>query len=153
MDKTPSHNLRNWRAYAISVAAMVMITASVAAYLVLTPSGADALRLATTKQPERFTELYFNNTGALPTQVTAGKLYTFSFDVTNREYTTTEYLAQTSIVTGTSTTPLRNYTFELREGASQNESVTFKAPEAGTQFELMVTLPNQNETIYFRSAS
>ncbi len=131
---------------------MIALTAAVAAYLVFTPSGANALHLATTKQPERFTELYFNNSQKLPTQVTPGKYYTFSFHVTNQEYSTIDYTAQASFVSGTLTRPLRTLSFVLPQGGSQDETVTFQAPKT-SQFELEVSLPNQNETIYFRSAS
>ncbi len=49
------------------------------------------ITLATTVQPERFTELYFENHLSLPSAVTIGTSYSFTFTIHNLEYRDTLY--------------------------------------------------------------
>lgn len=43
------------------------------------------ITLATTHQPETFTELYFENPNSLPAQIEPGKKYSFAFTIHNLE--------------------------------------------------------------------
>ena len=153
MNNTPSHKTTSWKSYAAHIAAMVGITLAAVIFFTVTAGGVNALHLATSKQPERFTELYFDNTLQLPTTVTAGRRYSFSFHITNQEYETTTYTPQVSLVEPHATIPVRTYTFALNQGNQVDQTVYFIAPYAGTQFEVKVTLPAQNQSIYFRSQS
>jgi uncharacterized membrane protein len=112
-----------------------------------------AFYLATTKQPERFTELYFNNSINLPTQITATKIYSFSFHVTNHEAETESYAAYVTILQNGHPSQLQITKFTLPDGAGQDVTVHFTTPKAGTALELIVSLPANAESIDFRSKS
>lgn len=64
----------------------------------------EAITLATTKKPETFTELYFENHTQLPTKIEKGKEYSFSFTIHNLEnqdmvYPYTVYLQRDNVKT------------------------------------------------------
>jgi hypothetical protein len=116
-------------------------------------SVAHAFYLATTKQPERFTELYFNNSQNLPTQVTAGLTYSFSYHVTNHEAQTESYTAIVTMLQNGRPAQLETTKFSLPDGQGQDVTVHFKAARTGETLELIVSLPANQESIDFRSKS
>jgi hypothetical protein len=110
-----------------------------------------AIMLATTHQPERFTELYFNNHQLLPTQIPAGKPITFSYHVTNHEAGPVVYYARVSIVANGKVELLKYDTVTLADGEGRDRSVVFTESLPNQNLQLIVELPNQSQSIYFRT--
>ncbi len=83
---TKSHILRN------TLIALFVISAILAFAYVNKEAVHQTLdNLKLIPRPERFTELYFNETSALPKETVAGKPMNFSFTVHNREGVTMNY--------------------------------------------------------------
>jgi hypothetical protein len=113
----------------------------------------NTLALATTHQPETFTELYFNNSWSLPKTVTAGVPASFSYHVTNYEAKDNLYEAQATLVEDGASTTIARGRFLLTNGEGKDVSVTFTPTAPNQQLELIVALPAQKESIHFWSQS
>lgn len=109
--------------------------------------------LSTTEQPERLTELYFDNPNNLPATVTAGKPVTVSYHVHNLEAQQTTYQVRVSLVVNGKVQTISQRSFVLPDDASVSIPVSFSASAAHQNLELVVDLLNENESIDFRSAS
>jgi hypothetical protein len=106
-------------------------------------------------QPERLTELYYENNAKLPTTYTPGSMQQFSFTVHNLEYRTTTYSFQTIEQSGDGTQShlLASGSFSL----AQNKYKTIPAPiypiDLGTRVEIITSLhisgDTNNETIHY----
>jgi uncharacterized membrane protein len=135
-------------------AAGVIVGLGMLAALVLTlPVGRQAFVLATTKQPEPFTELYFNNTNNLPKLVQDRVAAHFSYEVVNREGRAASYSAEVTLVENGKSESLGKQKLILLDNQSANETVTFTAAKPHETLELIVALPGQNESIHFWSQS
>jgi hypothetical protein len=110
-----------------------------------------AITLATTRQPEHFTELYFNNHQHLPAQLDVNVPTTFSYHVTNHEAGPVTYHAWISVVENGKVRLLSHDTFTLSDGAGNDHSVIFSEPLPHQNIQLIIDLPDQNQRIYFRS--
>jgi hypothetical protein len=125
----------------------------VAVFAWLNPTIHEDLILATSKQPERYTELSFDKSLVLPTTVTPGQPYSFAYHVTDNEFAQVNYEADVYVSVNGVAEPLETDRFSLTQGSSHDQIVHFLAPKAGTNMEFIVTLPGHNDTIYFRSVS
>lgn len=117
------------------------------------PTFRSDIALATSKQPERYTALSFDKSLTLPTTVTPGRPYTFTYHVTNNEFAQVDYEADVTVSVNGVTEPLEIDHFTLSQGDSHDQIIHFLAPKAGTTMQFVVTLPGYNDSIYFRSAS
>jgi uncharacterized membrane protein len=117
------------------------------------PAGKNDLTLATTRQPEKLTELYFNGVQYLPKTVDAGQVAQFSYNVTNHEATNVAYTAIITITENGKTRTLEQDEFTVKNGESHDATVRFSTPRAGTSLLITVSLPQVNQTIHFRSQS
>ena len=101
-------------------------------------------------QPERLTELYFNNSAHLPARYTPGQPQTLSFTVHNLEYRTMSYpYTVTATPDGSQTaTPLASGTLK---NLSQNQAIAtplnFTLPDLGPRVKVSINLPSVNESI------
>jgi uncharacterized membrane protein len=119
----------------------------------LTPTGKTDFTLATTRQPEKLTELYFNGVQYLPHAVTPQQLTSFSYNVTNHEAATVTYTAVITITENGKVRTLEHDEFIVKDGDSHDATVRFSTPNAGTSLLITVSLPQVNQTIHFRSQS
>jgi hypothetical protein len=119
----------------------------------MNPTFREDLILATSKQPERYTELSFDKSLVLPTTVTPGQPYSFEYHVTNNEFAQINYEAQVYVSVNGAIEPLETDHFTLTQGDSHDQIIHFLAPKAGTTMQFIVTLPGYNDTIDFRSVS
>lgn len=104
--------------------------------------------LATTKQPEKFTELYFDNHKTLPSLVKVGKEYLFEFNIHNLEEKTMEYPYEVYIETNGK----KNYIEKKSLILNQNNSVSIKENfivKEATKSAVVVNLLNKNQEIRF----
>ena len=131
----------------------------IAASLILIPAlwfgvHTNAFKLATTRQPEPFTELYFVKPEALPRQIDAGKAYTQSFAIANHENQTVTYTYQVSVTdaNGVKTdTPVK---VNIASASTVTRSFTYTEPTANQPDVLItVTLINKNQNIQFHVKS
>jgi len=113
---------------------------------------AKAYSLATSHQPERYTELYFNNAGQLPSYSPTGKSRTISFHITNHEARLMTYHFQTAVTVNNQTTITRG---EVRLGQNQgaDRSVSYVIPRPNLPAKIVVMLSERNLQISFRSTS
>lgn len=116
-------------------------------------SVASAVRLATTHQPERFTELYFNNHRLLPAVVKPKTARKLSFHIANHEsHTVTyHYAVIQSAAAGAASVQTGTVTLASNQGA--DEVATYTAPAVPEPFTVMVALMGRPEAISFRSQS
>jgi hypothetical protein len=112
-----------------------------------------AVTLATTHQAEKLTELSFNAVSYLPKTLEAGVPVSFSYNITNHESSDMEYAAVVTIVENGKPRLLERDIIHLRDGESQNVTVHFSTPNAGTAIEVIVRLPGQDLQIHFRGQS
>src|SRR6266403_2752810 len=122
------------------IAAITLITALATAAVIWHPAAARALTLATTKQPERFTELYFNDHQNLPKQVTAQRPAKFSYHVTNHEARDTHYHVRVSILENGQSRLLKLDDITLANNESKDITIQFATSKPGIQLELSVEL-------------
>jgi hypothetical protein len=96
--------------------------------------------------PERFTELYFTNSTAIPTSTTPGRSVTFAFTVVNHQGVTTTY-PYTSYFTDPSArrTILASGSVSLADGASITIPVSYSFTGASIAGEVIVDLPSLND--------
>jgi hypothetical protein len=116
------------------------------------PSVAYQLKLSTTELPQHNTVLYFDNPSKLPARAVAGKLINIDYHIDNQENITTKYRVSVDLVTDGHSKGLDEKTFTLPENAAVDLPVQF-TPAPNTNYELIISLPLQNEQIYFRCAS
>jgi hypothetical protein len=117
-------------------------------YSIYQPSIARTIGMATTYQPETYTELAFSSS-KLPAYVKTNTLNTFTFRVINHETKTVSY-HYTVTQSGVGIT---QGNLVLAAGAAASQPVSFKITRPRTIDDLVVHLDNTNQEIYFRSQS
>lgn len=105
---------------------------------------------ATSHQPERYTELYFSDPTALPSNVVHGTRLPVGFMVHNVEARTTAYTAQVSLVTTAGKTLNENkQSFALPANASESFTSDVTVPDDLGRAEVQVLLPSLKQSIHF----
>jgi hypothetical protein len=118
-----------------------------------TPVIKQAVALATTRQPEAYTELYFAAPSQLPRTIAAGKPTTFSYRITSHLTTTTTFKAYVTIVENGSSRLIKTDSLTLAPGKTGTANVTFTTPKSNTRLEVIVDLPARHQHIHFKSQS
>lgn len=125
-----------------------LVIFSAAALYVKVPRVRDAVALATTKKPETFTELYFENHLNLPSVVNVGKKYKYTFTIHNLEYETKDYPYEIYI----DTEEKKEYLEENSVTLTHDDSVTLNKAfvvTTATRSALVVNLTDKNQEIRF----
>lgn len=112
-----------------------------------------AIALATTRQPESFTELYFDHQDKLPFSIKSGTNNYFVFQITNHESKTVTYHYQILQSSTTGSVAIGGGTVTLTDGDFAHKRVTFKLKAPKSSATLIVKLVDQNQQINFRSKS
>lgn len=105
----------------------------------------DISRLALSKQPETFTELYFTDHLSLPKQIKQGVPYHFEFTVHNLEYKDFTYVYEVTA----DTLILENGQFLLKHDEIKTIPVTFRIVQPFERMKITVNLVNKNQPIHF----
>jgi hypothetical protein len=136
--------------WVITLAAFAL---AVAIYLGVSvnPNAIEATNLATTRQPEHYTELYFNNVQYLPRATKPRQLASFSYHVKNHEATEKSYTAIVTLTENGTTRILERNEFKLQSSGYENVSVRYITPLKKTNFTITVSLPELGQNIHFRS--
>jgi hypothetical protein len=109
--------------------------------------------LSTTQQPDRLTELYFDNPNALPKVTWAGKTEHVSYHVHNLESRTTTYTARVNLVVNGQIQTIQQNQFVLPNDGQLSIPVTYTPSAKNQHLQLSVDLLGQNESITFRSST
>jgi len=149
----PTHSQTRRRSL-IRTAVSICLVVSIAAVGIAqrTPL-AHAYHLATSRYPESYTELSFDQVAKLPTQVTAGGAYSYTVHVANHEGAVQTYELVATLATPGVTTATQTVTIRLQDGASADQTFTFSLPLAQTAAVVTVSLPAQQQSITFRTRS
>jgi hypothetical protein len=110
-------------------------------------SVARAFSLATTHQPERYTQLYFGNSAHLPLYSPAKKIERPSFYIVNHEAHTVTYQYRVTFTVGTKTTTLRQASVVLADGQSVGISFSYTMPAPNLAAQISVQLAGRAEHI------
>lgn len=109
-----------------------------------------ALQLATTHQPERFSELYFNDQSHLPTVVSVQTTKQFSFHTANHEANATHYNYVVIVGSNNDSHILKSGSFTLGYGASIDVPVSYSLPKPQQDYQIIVELIDRPQQIMFR---
>jgi hypothetical protein len=109
-----------------------------------------AFTLATTHQPERFTELYFSDYAAIPKTVTVGQAYQIPVTVVNDEAETYTYTYQAWEVVAGARTSIGTGGFTLTAGGSSHPTVNFTPLQTATIYQIVFELGGLNQQINVR---
>jgi FlaG/FlaF family flagellin (archaellin) len=112
-----------------------------------------AYSLASSHHPETYTELYFDNVVKLPTRVTAGKPYNFSFEVVNHEAKAMSYHYQVTVQTNQTSRTLASGDLLLKADGVAKVPVPITVNQVNLLSTITVSLAAQHESISFRSQS
>lgn len=112
------------------------------------PGVKEDVKLATTVQPETFTELYFENHLKLPSAVKVGSKYSFAFTVHNLEYKTFKYPYEVYIDTNDTRQYIQKRVFTLKQNNYITIKENFSVTEA-TRSAVVVNLISKNQAIDF----
>ena len=137
----------------LNIVGFIAVIGSTVAILWPAVSSSQAWTLATTHQPERFTELYFSHPQSLPTNVTTGKPVTVVYHITNQEAATTIYRPQVTLTENGHSRLISQAYLVLAAGQGSDLTVTFTTTLPHAQLEFVISLPDQQQTIQFRSQS
>ena len=107
---------------------------------------------ATSHQPTRYTELYFNNPTSLPVSVPRGSTLPVSFTVHNLEARSLQYAVTVSFIgPHNQALTVKQQQFALASTASKSITVPMIAPaDYHGNADVQVTLDNLHQSIHFK---
>jgi hypothetical protein len=146
LKKMPSHQLLG------AVILLFMVIAFGIGTFSTHGSIAQAFTLATTHQPERYSQLYFDNPARLPSYAPTGKTQTVPFSVVNNN---TEEMTYTYRVTTTigATTTSTVHSLRLANGQVTQLTTQFVIPKPLTKAHIVIQLLGTNEQLTLESTS
>jgi len=108
-----------------------------------------AYKLATTHQPERFTELYFTRPDALPASAAPGSRLPVAFTLHNQEAADTSYTYRITFTDPSGTVTLGTHSLRLKSGQQQAITQNVLVPAGDTRGEITVDLVHKDQSIHF----
>jgi hypothetical protein len=112
-----------------------------------------AYSLATTHQPEPYSELYFTNPSKLPLYSPAGKLEVLNFVITNHEGSRHNYSYSIEETRQGHSQTYQSTVFSLADGASLTRSVSYILPRSYQSIKITISLDGSSQQINFMSKS
>jgi hypothetical protein len=103
--------------------------------------------LATTIKPEKFTELYFENSDKLPNVINPGEIYNFTFTIHNLEYQVMNYSYEVYIEYSEHKNMIRKGNIQLKPNEYSSTKV-FVMPN-NFRSKITVNLIDKNQAISF----
>lgn len=143
---------RSWKQLILGLTITIIVISTGVAVFTL-PTVDRTLALATTRQPEPFTELFFNDNANLPVRTTAGNTITVSYSIINHEGQTTIYHPTVKLIENGHATLLSQSTIILSDRDQRSLPIVFSIAKNQTTYQLDVTLPERNLTIHFQVQS
>lgn len=118
-------------------------------YLFTIPSVKENWALATTVQPERFTELYFEDHLDLPKRAVVDEDMSFRFTIHNLEHSTMEYPYEMYIQFGDRKQSLEKSSVTLRHDEYRTILKSIKLVEPVDRARVVISLTQKNQEIAF----
>jgi hypothetical protein len=134
-----------------SLIAVVCVIACVYLMATYRTTIAHAFSLATSHQPERYSELYFTNSTHLPFSVPLGQTKAFDFRIVNHEASKTTYTYLVLLEVDGVSTQIERGTVTLEDGRSADVTVPYTPPRPNISAQITVQLIDRAEQIAFRS--
>lgn len=128
---------------------LTLILISGLAYILLSPSIRNILVLATTAQPENYTELYFEDHQILPERAVQGNFYSFRFTVHNLENADVNYPYEVTITGDGRKQVLDKQSVLIKNKGSKTLKEAFILNKPVNSAEVAVNLINKNQQIDF----
>lgn len=100
-------------------------------------------------EPERLTELYFEDHTGLPAKYLTGETQSFRFTVHNLEYAPMAYPYTVSLKNAAGETELAGGTLSLPQDGRATVPVTFTLSPPATRSAVFVMLTDKNQSIHF----
>lgn len=132
---------------------VLLILAPLAAWLLFAQGGLEALKLATTHQPEPFTELYFVRPTRLPEAVTPNKTYAQTFTIVNHDAPTRIYTYQVTIRDKQGERRQKPVSVTVQNGQQVQQTFRYSTAAIRSPVMITVTLLDQQQSIHFRTKS
>jgi hypothetical protein len=110
----------------------------------------EAFTLATTHQPERFTELHFADPAKLPSKVTPGRNYSGTFVIANNESSKQSYTYQVTVAYEDGIQVQQAVKVSLDSGERRKATFSYLAPQAKKPAVVTVTLLEKQQSIHFK---
>jgi len=133
--------------------AVLVITGGIYTGITHKSAIAHAFTLATTHQPERFTELYFNNSAHLPLYAPAGKLQHITFHIGNHEAHSVSYGYVALMTSNGNVTVLSRGNVTVVDTQGHDILLSFSLPAPNSAAQISVTLTGRPEHITFKARS
>ncbi len=112
-------------------------------------SHTQAYKMATTHQPERFTELYFTRPDALPARVEPGSKLSVTFTLHNQESRDTTYVYQITFTDQDGTVTLVTHSLQLKTNQQRAITENIVVPVGDTRGEVSVHLLHEDQSVHF----
>lgn len=113
------------------------------------PEVRNQVSLATSRQPEAFTELYFANPSAVPTAAKPGQTVPVTFVVKNLEHKAITYRYVVSFTDAAGMTELASAEVRLDHNQSQTFIHNVVVPQGEGRGKMGVQLVNKNQLIHY----
>lgn len=113
------------------------------------PKSKNTFVLSTTKQPESYTELYFENHEKLPNKITPNKQYTFSFTINNLENRDITYPYEVYLNLGEIKLFLDKGSVFIKKNGHKTIRETFTFENSISRINVVVDIVNKNQQIDF----
>ncbi|HSX16852.1 MAG TPA: hypothetical protein VLH86_02000 [Patescibacteria group bacterium] len=112
-----------------------------------------AITMATSHEPEKFSELYFENSALLPLYAPANIPQRVAFRISNHESQTITYHYIATMSTGLATSQIAEGEITLDDTASGSVPISFVMPVPNGSAQISVQLVGRSEHIAFRVKS
>ena len=142
--------LRDTRRYAF---AAILVVLTIAIYISNSRSINHVVALASTHQPETYTELYFVSPNTLPAHVAQGVVSKFSFGVTSHQSNATNYGYEITDTTPDGVSVVTRGSLILQNSGTEQKTVNFTIAKANTSALIQISLVGTNKKISFWSQS
>lgn len=144
----PLHRRFGW--FHVFMACMIALIVTL---LVTMPNPGRTFALATTYEPENYTELYFDDPAGLPRAVSADEPAKFSYRIVNRQSTTTTYHSYVTVYENGVARQIQTDNPTVKPGQFAELTVIFTPRQSNSSIKVEVNLPAQHQSIHFGSQS
>ena len=130
---------------------ILAVLLAIEAYQIYTsvPEVREAITLATTKKPETFTELYFENHLSLPSKVEIDRPYTFAFTIHNLENKDMNYPYEVYLNVKGEKLFIQKKSVFVKKNEYKTINEEFTLALLNVRVNILVNLINKNQSIDF----
>ena len=133
----------------LSLAIVICLVAGIFLLINYVPPVKEALILATTKKPETFTELYFEDHLSLPTEIVLFEENSFKFTIHNLENRDMDYNYEVYIEADGEKQVIENYSILIKNNEYKTIPQSFSITTPTQRAKIVVNLIDKNQAIHF----